>query len=739
MANAELKVIISAEGNQLTAVAKKAEADLQSLTNETKKLPNSLAKADASLSKTTKQFNAVGASVRKLNPQVSLLGNNIETLRAKALARKNFLITETDIGKIKVYNQEIKALEAEITRLQAIGTTSFGSIGQAGTKAFSSLRQLANILPGIGISGIIGGLTGLVVSLFDTGNAAKQATENLKEFLIPSSQLSEEAAASTQEELSKVTALSKAVLDQTKSYKERNAALNQLKTINESYFGDLTLETAALGLLKTRVDEYTQALINQAVIKAFSEQIGKLAVELSKQERAFNQAGAEVDKLKKRLDNPVFKDGAKRTEESARQQVGLTVAVGNASNAFDTQAKVVGKLRDQMGELRTDIQAAVNESLTLRPLKLEKTKVPKNANDDLKKFIAEAKQLNAELEKIGFIPPVKFSFFDSFQEEIDKARKVFDDFNKGKLKINPSIFTFPSFSEPEIKERVKEAMSIVDQGIRAGIVALPRIPFAIDVDVNNSAISTEASNFALLADKELRRAFKTLGKIDMASLVDFNQPVGLNFSVLLETLRNGFHATKDATREELIGIADEVQKNLKVINDVLTNVQFEGLATVGQALGAALAGGDVGSAFKAFGGMLADGVTAIGKELIKMSGVIKAIKVALQGSLNPVALLAGGIALIAIGAALRASLNKGVKGFAEGGNVFANRPILVGEKGAELFIPGRNGRIMSNKDSQRALSGIEAGLQTVRVIGQISGKDIRLVSARQSGFENRNV
>lgn len=164
-----LKIIIGADIKEAQAALKKVTSDAQVAG---KQVDKSFSKANLPL---TKGLKEASTSVKKLSPQISTLGNNIETLRAKALARKNFLLTETDITKIKIYNQEIKALEAEIARIQAIGTggitQSLGGVGTGTSKAFGALRTAAQILPGIGIAGLIGGLSDLVIGLFKASDA----------------------------------------------------------------------------------------------------------------------------------------------------------------------------------------------------------------------------------------------------------------------------------------------------------------------------------------------------------------------------------------------------------------------------------------------------------------------------------------------------------------------------------------------------------------------------------------
>src|SRR5688572_9068978 len=65
------------------------------------------------------------------------------------------LNTEQARGKIgKELAADIKIAQTEIKRLEAGAVSSFGKVGNAASKGFSAVRNLAYVLPGIGIAGI---------------------------------------------------------------------------------------------------------------------------------------------------------------------------------------------------------------------------------------------------------------------------------------------------------------------------------------------------------------------------------------------------------------------------------------------------------------------------------------------------------------------------------------------------------------------------------------------------------
>lgn len=172
----------------------------------------------------------------------------------------------------------------------------------------------------------------------------------------------------------------------------------------------------------------------------------------------------------------------------------------------------------------------------------------------------------------------------------------------------------------------------------------------------------------------------------------------------------------------------KLEELTQVVNSNLANIQVQGLASVGEAIGAALTGGNLQNAFQSFGNVVASGLEAIGKQLIIISGVAKIAKEALATLFtNPGAALAAGIALVAVGTALRSSLSQGIQARALGGPVSGGTPYLVGERGPELFVPQVSGGIVPNNSVGSFMSGrgSDSGRGSV-----LRGQDIILAYAR---------
>lgn len=656
-----------------------------------------------------KTFSSVTSSIKTVAPAtrpaiqaVSKLGDSIETLRAKLLAKQSFLITETDIRKVAVLNTEIAQLEKEISRVGNAGKTGFDDLGNAVGKAggsfsglatgaqkgFSALRVLANIIPGIGIAGLIGLLSDAVIGLFNTSKGFDEAAISAANF----SQALKDAK-------SNLEGVFRADID-----------LKKLK--NKLDLG----EGAALVTANFKLDEQA----NEQIIKEANAQITKV-----------------VDRIGQLRSNAAFFLSKKGRELLDLFPVDSLIPDNLIDDLNEQDKKIVQELKvlgvryeslsEELEKAFTAGQTAtVQKQIDLREaLKKERDK----SLDDLKKFITRAKEISSELEKIGFIPPAVFSNLDTFQEELIKAKKVMKDFNANDLKLNKKFIAekFPmAFSEPTTKD-FQDVIDSVKQKIKGGVAEIP----PVEIPVN---ISPElAANANLLRDAGLVKAFKDIGK--RLPAIDLELPAGFNENVFTDNLRKFFDAGSKVTKEGLLQMASDFRKGVDGINNTIKGLAVEGITSFTESFGAALAGGDLKGIFNGFVNVLADGLSAIGKQMIALSPVIAGLKAALK-TLNPAVLLPAGIALVAIGAALRSSVGKGITGFAQGGLVFGPTMGMVGEG---LGTSRSNPEVIAPLDK---LKGMLEGLggtsvQRVVVTGRLRGKDQILQQARTGRSQRR--
>lgn len=253
----------------------------------------------------------------------------------------------------------------------------FGQMSAAAKTGASVMSQLGSALLGpaglflafSAVTSIVTSLTMEYGSLGEAMNAIfgktnelsgkiKELSESYKEFnkqLKTSQDIVGEEKASTSAQITEVQTLSKIISNQTKSYNERNAALNRLKEINKDYFGNLTLETLKTNTLTDAVTGYIDSLVEGSITKGFQEQLTKTNLELSKQQILLEQLQDATD-------------AARRAPVTISRVTGEidTQAIKDAESAYNLQLQVVNELKKRKSELNKEIRNSVQAQIALR-------------------------------------------------------------------------------------------------------------------------------------------------------------------------------------------------------------------------------------------------------------------------------------------------------------------------------------------------------------------------------------
>ncbi len=160
------------------------------------------------------------------------------------------------------------------------------------------------------------------------------------------------------------------------------------------------------------------------------------------------------------------------------------------------------------------------------------------------------------------------------------------------------------------------------------------------------------------------------------------------------------------------------------INQFLQNSAIDIGIAFGTTLGQAIAGtATIGDFFKNIFAVVGQGLQQLGASLLTAAIAIKGIKEFLVK--NPVAAIAGSIALIAIGTLIKSATSKNA--FATGTNFAPGGLSLVGERGPELINLPRGSRVTPAAQTAASLSG---GLNDIRVYGVMRGRDIYFTNQR---------
>jgi hypothetical protein len=205
-------------------------------------------------------------------------------------------------------------------------------------------------------------------------------------------EITQEEIATTEGAISKIRSLSSIVLDQTRSYNERNSALNDLKDINKEYFGNLDLEKTKFEDLKTAIDTYISSVRQAAVSKGFESAIGDASVQLAKAVALQAKLQGELDDARRK---PIVTRG--------KAEIVDTSEIDAAKEAFDEQSKVVEDLRKEISLYNIELDKSITlQNQIQAPIDAANKALEdqKKAAEAAKKAAAESKRLAAERKKV---------------------------------------------------------------------------------------------------------------------------------------------------------------------------------------------------------------------------------------------------------------------------------------------------------------------------------------------------
>lgn len=590
-------------------------------------------------------FAGVADGANKAAPAISKLGSSLNALKFAVLDRKEELIRTTDINRAKELNLQIKQLEAEIKRLQSSGTSSFGAVGSSATKAFSGLRTLANILPGVGISGIV-----LAVSS-GIGELAKNVLSlgRTYDFAATEAEVFRSANKAVGDDVARLGALVSVAKDITLSTTERKNAIAELQKLYPDYLRNINLENINSAAAQAAIDGLTKSMINKAIAQAYSVKVAEESLKLQ-------DLQADRDRL-------LSKQGKAAAELIARSQT-------EPSNAV----KKLGGLYDELNNKLQQANINVNDQ----------QKVVSGLTDRLKA---------ATIAELDFVKTPVAKKVKETKFEFDALAAIFRD-----LIAIQKEFSFQLSEDIKVRAKIKLDFSTADGRSIAGSA----------FDDFSKQIPAVSERLQKIVNDQLKR-----NPILIA---------GDNFTLNMSAI--------DA----------QIKKQLQDLSDTVRSTAGDVFSGIGETIGEAVSGGDFRKGIQSFVTAIADGISSLGKQFIKIGLLAILAKNAFTKLFaNPGLSIAVGVALVAAGAALKNALTGGISGArALGGPVRKGGTYLVGENGPELFTPDVGGKIVSN--SNLKAGGVSAGGgMSVQVVGQLllRGNDLIAAMANTTRSQGR--
>lgn len=197
---------------------------------------------------------ALKGSYNELQANMQLL---IAKYKALSAEMRSGAIGKGLQADIAMANKSLKDLDAGLGNMQR----NVGNYGSALSKVWGGIRQLAYILPGLGIAGIFNLAGEAALALADKMDLFKKKVDDLGEALVKGQK------DSTAEVVS-LDHLYKKTQDVTLSIKERKAAVDKLQELYPNYFKNIKDEDLLIGKAKKLYDDLKDSIIATAKAKA---------------------------------------------------------------------------------------------------------------------------------------------------------------------------------------------------------------------------------------------------------------------------------------------------------------------------------------------------------------------------------------------------------------------------------------------------------------------------------------
>jgi hypothetical protein len=187
------------------------------------------------------------------------------------------------------------------------------------------------------------------------------------------------------------------------------------------------------------------------------------------------------------------------------------------------------------------------------------------------------------------------------------------------------------------------------------------------------------------------------------------------------------------SEEDIKGVAEKFAAIKKQFQDFAVDLQKQvltsGLSKIGETIGTAIAGGNVGDAFKGLFQVIIDGMKQLGEAMIGLGTA----KVALEKfNLAPgIGTIIAGVGVIALSSLLQSALPK----FAGGVTGFAGGLAIVGERGPEVVRLPQGSDVIPN----HRLGEISGGVQVLIPSIALRGSDLLIQFDRASAQKRRRA
>lgn len=547
-----------------------------------------------------KSINEVNTTVQKSSDTFQKSTEKMtESTRSFAKASQNSLtalsltLQDLPFGFIGIQNnlpgiiQGFGQMSAEAKTGASVMSQLKGSLmGPAGLYlAFSAISAIVTVVTVKygGLGNAIDALFGKINPLSKVIKDAAKSQEDFNESFKTSGQIIASATGSVEGQILKVKLLSDTVKNLTNSEELRKNALYELQKIDKAYFGQITTAVGDVGKLEEATRKYTDAILANAIAKAYEGKVTEAAINLEEQRNLLKElAPAYAQATKKQKEFLDSYQGAFDPVTGAELVQPSFIATADIEN-FKKQKLVVDAAVITLDKLKESFKGAT----------LEATKFVEPVEEAAKavKKIKLPKELDiAELERKGRYAANKL------QEQADKNRLKY---LEEQLKLEEQI------TKETFKQADKDIKLDAESFFKDVIKSLEKVTLPLDA-----------------LQKKLEDAKVLLNEV-------FFNPLQDAFMTLFETGKFGFKAFADAVLKQIQQLVSKIIAT--GIISLIANLMFPGVGSAGGGAGLlAKVGTDILKAIGIGGGGVANpSFGGVGPGSMGMSG---SVNVVLRGS-----------------------------------------------------------------------------------------------------------
>ena len=232
--------------------------------------------------------NASKGSYNELQANMALLIAKYKSLSAEMRSGAIGKGLQADIA---MANKSLKDLDSGLGNMQR----NVGNYGSALSKVWGGIRQLAYILPGLGIAGIFNLAFEAISPLLEKMEIFNNKANQMKETM---SKLAKDAYENVSKEIVISQQLYTQATDVNLTYTQRKQAVDELQKLYPSYLGNIKDEVIMAGKAKDAYNDLTTALVNKAIFQGLQSQAQEIGKPLAPLLVELDRVNEKIDAMK---------------------------------------------------------------------------------------------------------------------------------------------------------------------------------------------------------------------------------------------------------------------------------------------------------------------------------------------------------------------------------------------------------------------------------------------------------